>query len=123
MQPTITMKLWHKKNKNVKQNLKNHLKMFHIYIKKAGIEPAFIFKLTSFSCSFSCCFAFLLSLYAWFFISFFLSYITNNAVFLAFSFKSFKRAFKRFVFANLDCCQLSHHLLFSELLKRLYSFL
>ena len=96
-----------------------------IFTTKKSRFKIVIFILTSFSCSFSCSFTLFLFCYAWLFISFFLSNIANNAVFLAFSFKSFKSAFKTFVFANLDCCQLSHHLLVLKYLcyyKEFYAF-
>lgn len=75
---------------------------------KKWSDPLFL--LASFSCSFSCVFAFLFSCYAWFVVCFFLSDITNDAVFLAFSLKTFECAFKRFIFSYFNRCQLSHHL-------------
>jgi len=52
--------------------------------------------------AFACCFCFVLTLYTWLLISFALADVTNDAVFLAFAFKTFDSTFKTFVLVYSD---------------------
>ena len=77
--------------------------------------------LSSFSSAFSSCFLLTFFSYAWLIIFLFLTDISDNAVLLAFSFKTFECAFKVFVFTNFNRRQSSHHLLGLNFTFLLYS--
>ena len=80
--------------------------------KKHQINWCIEFNLRSFFASFNSGFLFLFLLNTWFFILFVFTKVADNAVFLTFSLKSFDSAFNRFCFANSNCRQIFHPLLF-----------